>query len=112
MQPRSDGSDRHAENSGDLRQGEVEVVLEHEDSPLLRGQAAEAALQLVAVGDAELRVAAAGIGIEHAKRRAPPPLPACLGIAGVDDDAVGPGLEAGRVAQPWKLAPDSDDRLL
>ena len=32
--------------------------------------------------------------------------------AGVDNEAMEPGVEPAWIAQPWKVAPDSDERLL
>jgi hypothetical protein len=67
VEPRSHGAERHAQHFGDLRQGQVEVVLEDEDRALLRWQTAEPSLQLVAVGNGELRVSGAVIGLENVK---------------------------------------------
>ena len=41
-----------------------------------------------------------------------PSFPTCLGIAGVDDESMEPGLEALRIAQGRQVALDTDERLL
>jgi hypothetical protein len=87
-------------------------MLEDENRSLLRRKPAEPTLQLVAVGDGELWISGAVIGVEHVERPTPAPLGARLRVAGVHEHAIRPGLEAGRVAEPWKLTPDGDDRLL
>src|SRR5687768_18266842 len=87
-------------------------MLEDEHRALLRWQPAEPALQLVAVGDGELWISGAVIGVEHVKGRAPASFGTRLRIACVHEHAVGPGVEARRVTKPGKLAPDGDDRLL
>ena len=47
-----------------------------------------------------------------ADTQAPAPVPTCLLVAGVDEEAVEPGLEALGVAQPRELAPGKEERLL
>ena len=57
-------ADRDAEDVGDLGERQAGVVLEDEDRPLLRREPAEAALELVAVGDrADTRPAPGGVGV-------------------------------------------------
>ena len=52
VQSGSGRADRDAEGVGDLRWREPEVVVEHEDRPLLGRQQAEAAIDLVPIGEA------------------------------------------------------------
>ena len=108
-----------AQDVGDLGQRQAVEVLEDEDRALVGGQPAEAALELVAVGDpAEgVRLVPAdrvGVGVvgEQPDDRPAAPLAAGLRDAGPNDDPVGPGVEAVRVAQPRQLVPDRDQRLL
>ena len=108
-----------AEDVGDLGERQAVEVLEDEDRPLVGRQPAEAALQLVAVGDPPERVRLVpadrvGVGVvgEQPDDRPAAPLAAGLRDAGPDDDPVRPGVETVRVAQPRQLVPDRDQRLL
>ena len=89
-------------------------MVHHEDGPLLDGQAPEAALQLVAVGQ-----------VAWPRRRVPPGRGAAGGprpsagarrrdfvVAGVDQQALEPGVEAVGVAQAADVAPGADEALL
>jgi hypothetical protein len=92
-------------------------VLEHEDGPLVRCQAAEPAFELVAIRDPIELVGPArsdGLGVvgEEMDDRRSPALVSCLGDAGADDQAVAPGLEPVRVTEPRQLVPDGGERLL
>ena len=100
---------------GDLRQTQAQVVMHDEDGPLLDRQAAEAALQLVAVG---LIAAARSPRPARSRRqqRAPPRTRLRRRrdsvVAGVDEQAVEPGVAAVDVAQPPQPAPGPDEALL
>jgi hypothetical protein len=97
----------------DLVERQADIVVEHENGPLVHVQAAEAALQLVTVEQAEV-----GIGLGNLERgdvdlhRTPAPALACLAMAGVDQQPVQPGVETIRIAEPADVPPGGDERLL
>ena len=59
VEARADGPGRDAQRVGGFVEGQAEVVVQDEDRPLVGIEAAEATLELVAVGDVEGRV---GVG--------------------------------------------------
>jgi hypothetical protein len=108
-------SHRDAEDVGDLGQGLARVVLEDEDCPLLGRQAAEAALELVAIGDRPVLVGCwrdVGVLRQQLDRRAAATLATGLGDTGSHNQPVAPSVESLRIAQPWQFVPDRDQRLL
>jgi hypothetical protein len=56
MQPGPDRAARDAEDVGRLVQAEAEEVMQHEDRPLVSVESAEAAFDLIAIGEVEARV--------------------------------------------------------
>ena len=46
-----DRPDRHAENFGDLVEGQVEIMVEDHHGAMFNGQSSETALELVAIDD-------------------------------------------------------------
>jgi hypothetical protein len=89
MQARFRRPERDSERDGDLRQGQVEIVVKDDESPRLRLEAAEAAFELVAVGHggslvAEGRVIDRG----QVNVKAMTPEAACLVYAGAIEQAV------------------------
>jgi hypothetical protein len=101
------------EGLGDLRAGKPQVVIEHEDRPLLAGQPSEGPLELVASGDARLGVFDDLFVIgDQPQARLPAPDVAHLCVARIDEQPVEPGFEPIVVAQPRQLPPRGQERLL
>ena len=76
MQARLRRSERNSERECDLRQGQVEIVVKDDEGPRLRLEAAEAAVDLVAVGHDGSRVVVVGVidrGQVHIEAMAPQP---------------------------------------
>ena len=98
---------------GGLGQGQAEVVVEDEDRALLRRQAPEAALERIALDDGDV-VVSLGRDVEredaNVVRHAA--TPSGLPIAGVDEEAVQPGVEALDVSKRRAAPPGEDERLL
>ena len=113
MQTRPDRAGWDAEDLGRLVEAESEVVVEHEDRPLVGVEAAEAALELIAVGETEARVGFGTFKRPDVDLDAPPPLGSTrFAIAGVDQQSVEPGVEAVGIAQAGDMRPGGDERLL
>ena len=89
--------------------------MEDDHGPLVGVEAAEAALELVAIGEVERGV---GLGTPSSRLadlrldRPPRSSPLGLAIARADEQAVEPGLEAVGVTQRRDVAPGGDERLL
>src|SRR5262249_48615423 len=98
---------------GDLAQREAEVVMEDEDGPLLGVEAAKAAFDLIAVRKADARVRHHSVEWPDTSLdgRSPPPR-ACFAIAGADQEATQPRLEAIWIPQRREVAPGADQRFL
>jgi succinyl-CoA synthetase beta subunit len=115
MESRLRRSDRDSQDRGDVGQGEIEVVMEDDDSPELGLEPEEAALDLVAVGDSG-RV----IGRDRAAQRnvvkldLDPVTPQSAGLvdARANEESMQPGIEAIRVAERGQIAPGPDERVL
>ena len=113
MQPGTDGPRRHAERLRDLVERQADIVMKHEHGPLIHVEAAEAALELIAIEQAEVRVGFGRIERGDVDLHRPSALAlAGLAMAGVDQQAVQPGVEAIRIAEPPDVAPGGDERLL
>ena len=115
MQARPDGPDRDPEHLGHVDRGEPEVVLQDEDSPLVRGEPLECPVEPIALGHGAELIGSDGpirvVGEQPQGARCT--LAALrLGRAGTDDDAVAPGFEAVGIAQSGQLVPDRDEGLL
>src|SRR5262245_50955217 len=106
MHSRSDGPVRDLQRGCDLRRVQSEIVTKGEDRPLVRRQAPERAIQLVAVEDrlgvVERRSLVEGDGADVGG--SPPPAPR-LGIAFVDQETGQPRVEPFRIAESWQLTP-------
>ena len=87
--------------------------MQHHDRAMVDGEAAEAALELVAIGDRGQALRPRRlIGRQEAKGRRPLAGPASLGVAGAHEEPVRPGVKARRVAELRKVSPDAQQRLL
>ena len=94
----------------DLGHGQPEGVAEDEDGALLRRKSSEAALQLVAVVDRqELVGVGRSIRLEQDDIGRELPATSRLGVAGIDEDPMEPGVEPVEVAQGGELAPHLDE---
>src|SRR4051794_16804352 len=113
VESRSGGAGRDAEGVGNLDQGQPEVVVQYEDRPLFRRQPPEPPLELVAIGDLASPVLdLRPVDRQEADVGAPVSLPARFRIAGVDEEAVEPGIEPVRIAETGQLAPGDHQCLL
>ena len=80
---------------------------------MFQGEAAEGALELIAVDDrAQAIDRHRFVNRQQPQIRRPTAGPPALGIAGAHEEPIGPGLEAGRVAELGKVLPDAEQRLL
>ena len=87
--------------------------MQDEDRPLLDGDAPERALQLIAGGHRRSLVGhRRSIDRQHPDVRRPVTRTLNLVVAGVDEDAVYPGLEAVGIPQMWQPAPGEDEGVL
>jgi hypothetical protein len=113
MESRSDRAGRDAEGVGDLGKRQTHVVMEHEYRPVFDGQPLEGSVERVAIdnGDQPIGSRRSVDGKDPDVGRPCPTAPG-LGVAGVNEQATNPGLEAIRVAQCRELPPDSDERAL
>src|SRR5262245_25751746 len=100
MEPRAGGPRRDAEHPGRLIEREPDVVVQHQDRPLVDVEASEAALELIAVGEIESKprvVPSLGFrrreGFDLDLEAPPPAAAACFAIARVDEQAMEPRLE-------------------
>jgi len=85
-----------------------------EDRPLIDRQSAKSAIDLVTQGGRMLAVRLR-LGIDGKQRnleRGPPPLATRGPVAGPDEDAVHPRVEAIRVPEAAKIEPGRDERVL
>jgi hypothetical protein len=102
----------YAERLSDLGRLQPQVVAKHEDRALFRREAAEAALELVAVREGARGVGHGRLDREHANVRIPRSGPPCLGVTGMHEGPVQPDLEPLRIAEPRQLTPGDHQRLL
>src|SRR6478672_1848055 len=113
VEPRLRRAERDVETNRDVRQRQVEVVVEDEHGPLLEGEPPEGPLELVAVVDGQdARRLGRSVDREKPKFGRPTRLTPGLGVALVDQDPVEPRLEAIRVAQRSQLPPGHDEGRL
>jgi len=101
------------EEFGNLHEGQPEIVVQHEDRPLLDRKPAEGPLQFVTVGD--------GVGAVRGRRpidgqdpdgRRPTASPLRFVVAGVDEDAVNPRLEPLGIPKLRDAAPGENEGVL
>ena len=86
--------------------------MQDDHRPLLGPQALEAALQLLPIGDGTGIVTDRRLDLEQSDLvRQAPELPALV-RAGVDHQAIEPGIELVRIAQGGKLLPRANKRFL
>lgn len=113
MEARLDGARRHAQRLGCVVVRETKVVMKDENGPMLGTQPSESAIDLIPVGGA--------IGQDGGHDRlvvvgepntSGASLTARLSEHGPNQDAVDPGTEPIRVAQPAEIAPDDNKGLL
>src|SRR5215217_5969416 len=106
-------SDWDLEDPRDLVERLVEVVVEDHDRPMIKRQAPEAALELVAINDPlETGISAFFVDGQHPEVRRPATLLPALRVAGVHEEPVRPGVETSRVVELRKVLPDREQRLL
>jgi hypothetical protein len=110
------GLDRPEWKSGSCRhlgQREPEIVVEDHNGALLNGEPSESALELVPVLDSGVVVGAVfSLDGQEANLSRPTPALPGLGIAGIDENSVEPGLEALGIPQGAKFAPGGQQRRL
>jgi hypothetical protein len=105
--------DGDVEGLGDPIERHVEVVVQDHHRAMIKGQAAKAALELIAIDDRALVALHGRLVRRHQPEVGrPATLLPTLGIAGVHEEPVRPGIEACRVAKLRKSLPDGEQRLL
>ena len=113
VQARSGRPGRDAEHLGDLDQGQPEVVVQDEHRSLVDREVAERPFQFIAIGDRDARIrrrsAVCGHGADGGRPRT---RPLRLVVAGVNEDAMDPRLEALGFPQVRQLAPGEDEGVL
>lgn len=103
----------NAQGGRDLRERIPQVVVQDHDRPLLRSEPSKGLVKLVPSDDTTGHIGTAGrIGWDDPDARRPAALTASLGIAGVDDQAVEPGVEAFGIAQARQVPPGAEECLL
>ena len=106
-------ADRDTDDVGDLGQWKSRMVVQDEDRAMLRRQPLEGAIEGVPVVDRDHRVGSArSVDRQDPDAAAPAPVPTRLLVTGIDEEAVEPGTEALRVAQPGEFAPGEEECLL
>ena len=104
---------RLAEHVGDLGRFVSDVMAEHEDRALFRGEPSEGAIELVTIGDAEHVVRRPRrVHREHANLGEPASLTAGVRDADVREDAMDPGVESVRIAEIRQVSPGDHQRVL
>src|SRR5438445_9909694 len=87
--------------------------MEHDHRALLGRQTSKAALQLVPIGDRERRIRDRGaVDAEELDRRRQAPFRASLVVAGMEDQAVRPGLPTTWVSERRDVAPRLEEGVL
>ena len=105
--------DRDLQRGGDRRQVHPEEVVQDDDGAPLRPEPLERAVEQVAIGDERRHVAHRGV-VERSQLHLHGPTPPAAGRvhAGVEDEAMEPGLEAIRIAKGRQAPPGADEALL
>jgi hypothetical protein len=113
MEAGTDCSRGESEDFGDLARLVTNVVAEHEDRPLVWGEPAEAAIELVSIRDAQ-QVVSSGRAIhwKHVQVADPLALPAGLCDADVGEKPVDPGVESVRIAEARQVTPGDHQCVL
>jgi hypothetical protein len=113
VHPRPDGAVWNAENLGDLREWQADIVMEHDDRPVVRRQRRECALELIpdigiGEGVGSRRLVLGDLDLSNTGSTGS----ASVEEAEPNDEPIRPCLEAIRVAKAWEFPPDRDERLL
>ena len=113
VESRGHRAERDIEDRCDLIERKIHVVAQDEDRPVIDRDAAEAALQLVPIDDGRHVVGGCRL-VERSEAdiREPSTMPTALRVARLHEQSVGPRLEAGRITQAGKVAPELDEGLL
>ena len=114
MKPRFHRPERQAHHVRDLGERKPLDMVQDDDRPLIDAQAAEASLQLIAIGHLrELVKAGRVVEWQLADLRRPlAPLATGLTMAGPDKDAVKPGLESIGLPKCGEISPSGDECVL
>ena len=107
------GPNGDAQGCRDLRQRIPEVVVEDDDRPLFRRQLAEGVIEVVSCGDGARHIRRGGkVGLKQPHAGHVATFAAGFRVAGVDDQAVKPGVETLAVTQRREVTPGAEHRLL
>jgi len=113
MKSRASGPVRDAERLGHRHEGQSNVVMQDEDCALVEREPAEGLLQFVAIWERLDAVRLDGpLEREDADGGRPLPIARRIRVTGVDEDPVGPGLEAVGLSQMRQLSPDGHEGVL
>ena len=94
MEPRARRSGGRPHPFGGLGRAQTQVVDQDDNRPVLDAETPESAVELVLGGDVGCRVRYAIACIRKKPQVAAlTPFAACLGVAGTDQEPIGPGLE-------------------
>jgi riboflavin biosynthesis pyrimidine reductase len=107
------GAHRDAEGVGDLGQAEPEEVVEDERCAMVGRDPAQAAVELVAVGE-ELTAVGQGTVVvrQEAKVGRVTAMSPRLVVAGIDQESAQPGVEPLSVTQRRQVSPGAEERIL
>ena len=113
MQAGPDGPFGDVKGAGDLDRIEPQVMAQDQDGPLIRREAAEAAIEKVTIEDA-LRVVRPDRPVDRqgADVRGVSSDAAVVLVAVIDEESGQPRLEASRIAETGQLTPGDHQRVL
>ena len=110
MEPGVHGADGDAQRLGRILDGEVEIVVEDDDGPVVDRQPTEPALELITVMDIPGHVESHRLpSSRDARQRLEPALR--LAVARSYDEPIAPGIEARGVAKLRERLPDLQERF-
>lgn len=113
VESRSDRPCRNAEQLSDLGRGVPDVVVQDEDHAFVGCKPTEAAVELVAIGDADVLVGSDWTLDRHdAEIHGPSALARRRRDADVGEQTMDPGVEPVRIAGARKVTPGDHQRIL
>ncbi len=113
VKPRAGRPGRDVEHLADLVQAKSEVVVKHENRPLLGREPPEPSLDLIVIRErSELIRSSRPVHRQGPNGGDPGALAARLAVAGVDERPLEPGIEPVRITEAGQVAPGDHHRLL
>lgn len=113
MQARAHGAYRRTDQARNVLNGEIAIEAKDDGDAVVRAEAAEGALQRIALVDLAMGVMW-GTRLRCSSQVVVTSMAASAErvSAGVDEDAAEPGLESLRIAEPVVISPCSDERVV